>query len=116
MSHDGQSILDEYKSLTRKRAVAWDAYIRFNLVTNDDVRKFKAVDQVPRERRIAIVDADVQGYANLVLGVLRRSANENRADLVQYILMWTGDLLDGQFPPLLSPSHPPPAYTKADRV
>jgi hypothetical protein len=90
MSLDGQNILDEYKSLIRERAVAWDAYIRHNLVTDEDVRAIKAVDKVPKERRREIhVEADGAGYAKLVLGdegVLRKSANSNRVDLVQYIL------------------------------
>jgi hypothetical protein len=98
MSLDGQNILDEYKSLIRERAVAWDAYIRYNLVTDADVRAIKAVDKVPKERRREIVEGTGAEYAQLVLGdegVLRKSANSNRVDLVQYILMWTGDLLEG---------------------
>ncbi|KAA8893278.1 armadillo-type protein [Sphaerosporella brunnea] len=97
MSLDGQNILDEYKSLIRGRAVAWDAYIRYSLVTESDVKKIKAVDKVSKERRVSIVENDAGGYAQLVLGddgVLRKSANGNRVDLVQYILMWTGDLLE----------------------
>jgi len=98
MSLDGQNVLNEYKSLIRGRAVAWDAYIRFQLVTDNDVKKIKAIDKVPKEKRVGIVENDAQGYAQLVLGdqgVLRKSANEDKVDLVRYILMWTGDLLDG---------------------
>ncbi|KAF8543470.1 armadillo-type protein [Trichophaea hybrida] len=97
MSLDGQNVLNEYKSLIRSRAVAWDAYIRYQLVADTDVKKIKAIDKVPKEKRVGIVENDAQGYAQLVLsdqGVLRKSASGNKVDLVQYMLMWTGDLLD----------------------
>jgi V-type H+-transporting ATPase subunit H len=98
MSLESQSPLDEYKRLIRDRPVAWDAYIRYNLVTDSDVKKIKAIDKVPKDKRVGIVEKDGEGYARLVLGedgVLKKSANGNRVDIVQYILMWTGDLLDG---------------------
>jgi len=102
MSLESQSPLDEYKGLIRDRPVAWDAYIRYNLVTDSDVKKIKAIDKVPKDRRVGIVEKDGEGYARLVLGedgVLRKSANGNRVDIVKYILMWTGDLLGGTGPP-----------------
>jgi V-type H+-transporting ATPase subunit H len=97
-SLDSQSTLAEYKNLIRDRPVAWDAYIRYNLVTEADVKKIKAIDKVSKEKRVDIVEKDGEGYAELVLGpdgVLKKSANGDRVDIVQYMLMWTGDLLDG---------------------
>ena len=114
MSLDGQNVLDEYKTQIRARAIAWDAYIRYQLVTDTDVKKIKAIDKAPKtagpaaapagggegvaRKRAEIIEGDAQGYAQLVLGdhgVLQKSANGNKGDLVQYILMWTGDLLEG---------------------
>lgn len=99
MSLDGQSILDEYKSLVRKRAVAWDAYIRYNVVTDADVKAIKAADKVSAARRTQILQEEPETYAQLILGdtgVVRKSANVDRIDLVQWMLMWTGDLLEGE--------------------
>jgi len=100
MSLDGQSILSEYKSLVRGRAVAWDAYVRYNVVTESDVRAIKAADKVPAARRAQLLHDDPETYARLILGdtgVVRKSANVDRIDLVQWMLMWTGDLLEGEF-------------------
>ena len=122
MSLDGQNVLDEYKTQIRTRAIAWDACIRFQLVTDADVKKIRAIDKAPKaagaaaaaaaaaggggaegvaRKRAEIIESDAQGYAQLVLGdhgVLRKCANGNKGnkgDLVKYILMWTGDLLEG---------------------
>lgn len=110
MSLDGQNVLDEYKSQIRARVIAWDAFIRYQVVTDADVKKIRAIDKAPKaagaaagaegaaRRRAEIIESDAQGYAQLVLGdhgVLRKSANGNKGDLVLYILMWTGDLLEG---------------------
>jgi hypothetical protein len=97
MSFDGQNVLDEYKSLIRNRAISWESYIRFQLVTAEDVDKIRAID-TDKARRVQIVERDAKGYAQLVLGdngILRKSSSENKLDVVQYILTWTGDLLDG---------------------
>ena len=100
MSLDGQNILDEYISLIRKRAMAWDAYIRYNVVTDADVKAIKAIDTVPAARRAQILQEEPEKYAQLILGdngVVRKSANVDKIDLVQWVLMWTGDLLEGEF-------------------
>ena len=98
MSLDSQSILEEYKSLIRGRAVAWEHQVRLQLVTDDDVKKIKAIEKVPKEKRVGIVEKDASGYAELALGnhgVLRKSRDKKSTDFEQYILMWIGDLLDG---------------------
>ncbi|KAI5798935.1 armadillo-type protein [Geopyxis carbonaria] len=96
MSLTTSNVLAELHTNIRTRPVPWEAYVRSNIVTDADVKKIKAIDKVPRDKRADIVNKDGQGYARLVLGsdgVLQNSVTKSRGDIIQYMLMWTGDLL-----------------------
>lgn len=70
------------------------------------MNKIRAVDKVRKEQRKEIVDADLSGYRTLFVGgngkqsVLESAAK--RGDVVQYILVLLGDLLDGKLSPMSS--------------
>lgn len=59
------------------------------------------MDKVRKEQRKQIVEGDLDGYRTLFVGaegtpsVLESAAK--RADVVQYILVLLGDLIDGGF-------------------
>lgn len=99
MSLDKPTFLAELFANIRTRPIAWDAAARAHLVSDADVKRIKAVDKVPKERRVAIVEKDAEAYAKLVLwedGVLQKSVAGKRMDIVQYMLVLTGDLLQGE--------------------
>lgn len=82
----------------RGRSIAWDAHVRAGLITDSDVRKIKAIDKASKEKQVSVVEKDVDGYAALVLspgGVLRKATDGKRVDVVAYMLVLLGDLLEG---------------------
>ena len=61
--------------------------------------KIRAVDKVKREQRKQVVEGDLDGYRILFIGEpgtpgVLESARQ-RSDVVQYILVLLGDLLEG---------------------
>ena len=98
MSLDTSHYLSEFYSNIRARPIPWDAYVRSGLLTDAAVRKIKAIDKLHASQRAAIVTADAADYAALILGddgVLNKASQRNRVDVVQYMLLWTADLLNG---------------------
>jgi V-type H+-transporting ATPase subunit H len=67
------------------------------------------VDKVRKEQRKQVVESDIAGYRALFVGgeneksVLESAAK--RADVVQYILVLLGDLLDGVYRLLTTQVH-----------
>lgn len=59
--------------------------------------KIKAVDKVRKEQRKTVVEGDVDGYSALFAAVLESAAK--RADVVQYMLVLLGDLLESVYSP-----------------
>lgn len=79
--------------------------MRAGLISDSDVRKFKAIDKVSKEKQVGAVEKDVDGYASLVLGpqgALKKATDGERMDVVAYMLVLLGDLLEGVFFNLLS--------------
>jgi len=98
MSLDTPKYLSELFSNIRGRSIAWDAHVRAGLITDSDVKKIKAIDKVSKEKQVSVVEKDVDGYAALILGpegALRRATDGKRMDVVAYMLVLLGDLLEG---------------------
>jgi V-type H+-transporting ATPase subunit H len=99
MSLDPPTYLNSLQNNIRSRPIAWDGAARAGQVTEGDLKKIKSVDKVRKEQRKQTVEADLEGFAKLILGgdgvksVLE--AGPKREDVVQYILVLTGDLVDG---------------------
>ncbi|KAF3908835.1 hypothetical protein AA313_de0205952 [Arthrobotrys entomopaga] len=76
----------------RARPILWDQYQRTNVINESELKLIKAVDKVPKEKRVPAVEGDLIGYAKLIVGdpngsekgLLERSAK--RVELVQYLL------------------------------
>ncbi|KAJ6259562.1 hypothetical protein Dda_5199 [Drechslerella dactyloides] len=74
----------------RARPILWDQYQRTNVINEQELRLIKAVDKVPKDKRVAAVEGDSQAYASLLVGgpktkgLLERSAK--RVEFVQYLL------------------------------
>lgn len=100
MSLDTPRYLAELFSNIRGRSIAWDAHVRAGLISESDVKKIKAIDKVSKEKQAGVVEKDVDGYASLVLGpqgALRKATDGKRVDVVAYMLVLLGDLLEGAF-------------------
>ncbi|MCJ1478956.1 H(+)-transporting V1 sector ATPase subunit H [Lambiella insularis] len=98
MSLDPPTYLNSLQNNIRARPIPWEGAVRAGTITDQDLRKIKAVDKVRKEQRRQTVEADVGTYRALLLGgesgksVLESAAK--RADVVQYVLVLTGDLLN----------------------
>jgi V-type H+-transporting ATPase subunit H len=99
MSLDPPTYLSSLQNNIRQRPIPWDGAVRAGTITDDQLSKIRAVDKVRKEQRKTVVEADLDGYRALFVGadgkpsVLESAAK--RADVVQYILVLLGDLLDG---------------------
>lgn len=101
MSLDSPTYLSSSKNNIRARPIPWDGAVRAGTITDNDLKKIKAVDKVRKEQRKQTVEANVEAYRSLILGgdegksILESAAK--RTDVIQYMLVLTGDLLNGMF-------------------
>lgn len=74
--------------------------MRAKTITDDDLKKIKAIDKVRKEQRKQTIEGDVQTYTNLLLGsgdskgIFETAVK--RTDIINYMLVLTGDLVDGE--------------------
>ena len=102
MSLDPPTYLNSLQNNIRARPIPWEGAVRAGTITDQDLKKIKAVDKVRKEQRRQTVEADFEAYTSLLLGAegeksVLESASK-RADVIQYILVLTGDLLNGRVP------------------
>lgn len=101
MSLDPPPYLSSIQNNIRARPIPWDGAVRAGTITDDQLNKIRAVDKVRKEVRKQTIEEDLDGYRTLFVGgqgkpsVLESAAK--RADVVQYILVLLGDLLDGAY-------------------
>jgi hypothetical protein len=101
MSLDPPPYLSSIQNNIRARPIPWDGAVRAGTITDDQLSKIRAVDKVRKEVRKQTIEGDLDGYRTLFVGregkpsVLQSAAR--RADVVQYILVLLGDLLDGVY-------------------
>ncbi|KAK6542071.1 H(+)-transporting V1 sector ATPase subunit H [Orbilia ellipsospora] len=84
----------------RARPILWDQYQRTNVINESELKLIKAVDKVPKEKRVPLVEGDLVGYAKLIVGdpngsekgLLERSAK--RVEFVQYLLALAVELCE----------------------
>lgn len=73
--------------------------MRAGNITDDQLRKIKAVDKVRKEQRHQTIEGDLSGYTTLLAGgaggkSILESASK-RSDIIQYILVLAADLVNG---------------------
>lgn len=99
MSLDPPTYLNSTQNNIRARPIPWDGAVRAGTITDSDLKKIKAVDKVRKDQRKQTVEADLGAYQSLILGGEKsRSVFESaakRTDVIQYMLVLTGDLLNG---------------------
>ncbi|KAI9722269.1 MAG: hypothetical protein M1812_001741 [Candelaria pacifica] len=113
MSLDPPTYLFSLQNNIRQRPIPWPGAVRAGHITEGDLKKIQSVDKVRKEQRRQTVEGDLEGFRTLLLGghgsqSVLESAGK-RADIVQYILVLTGDLIE-DIPALSSAllEHPEP--------
>lgn len=101
MSLDPPTYLNSLQNNIRARPIPWEGAVRAGTITENDLKRIKAVDKVRKDQRRQTVEADKYAYQSLLLGgdrgksVLESAAK--RADVIQYILVLASDLVNGIF-------------------
>ncbi|KAM0196707.1 hypothetical protein ACHAPI_005587 [Fusarium lateritium] len=105
MTLDPPTYLASIQSNIRQRPIPWDGAVRAGTLTEEQYTKIRAVDKAKKpEQRKEIVSGDIDGYRVLFVGdegktsVLETSGKH--ANVIQYILVLLGDLLEGKSFPL----------------
>lgn len=99
MALDTPTYLNSLQNNIRARPIPWEGAVRAGTITENDLKTIKAVDKVRKEQRRQTVEENLDDYQSLILGgnkgrsVLESAAK--RSDVVQYMLVLTGDLLNG---------------------
>lgn len=82
--------LDELTANIRARPIPWEGYQRASLISEDEVRRIKAIDKQPATKKQEIVTKDCDEYAQLVMNLLGKI---KRVDILQYTLVLAGDFI-----------------------
>ncbi|KAK3056206.1 H(+)-transporting V1 sector ATPase subunit H [Extremus antarcticus] len=98
MSLDPPGYILSLQNNIRARPISWEGAVRAKTITDADLKKIKAIDKVRKEQRKSTIESDVQTYTALLLGdgetksIFETAAK--RTDIVNYMLVLTGDLID----------------------
>lgn len=73
--------------------------MRAKTITDADLQKIKSIDKVRKDRRKQTIEEDVDSFVALLLGGSGSQsifeAAAKRQDIIQYMLVLTGDLIEG---------------------
>lgn len=101
MSLDPPAYIVSLQNNIRARPISWEGAVRAKTITDADLKKIKAIDKVRKEQRKQTIEGDVETYTTLLLGDTQtKSIFESaakRTDIIQYMLVLTGDLIDGVY-------------------
>ena len=99
MSLDPPAYISSLQNNIRARPISWEGAVRAKTITEEDLKKIKAIDKVRKEQRKQTIEGDVKTYTQLLLGgdnvksIFESTAK--RTDILQYMLVLAGDLVDG---------------------
>ena len=68
MSLDPPTYLNSLQNNIRARPIPWEGAVRAGTISDNDLKKIKAVDKVRKEQRKQTVDADTDAYRALLIG------------------------------------------------
>ena len=99
MSLDPPAYVLSLKNNIRARPISWEGAVRAKTIAEGDLKKIKSVDKVRKEQRRQTIESDQSTYVSLILGGDESQgifeAAAKRADIIQYMLVLTVDLIDG---------------------
>jgi V-type H+-transporting ATPase subunit H len=84
----------------RARPISWEGAVRAKTITEADLKKIKSIDKVRKEQRKQTIEGDISSFVTLFLGsndaqgIFQAAAK--REDIIQYLLVLIGDLMDGK--------------------
>lgn len=100
MSFDPPQHIVSLQNNIRSRPISWEGAVRAKTITEADLKKVKSIDKVRKEQRKSTIESSPQDYVELFLGndnggqsIFQAAAK--RADIVHYMLVLLGDILDG---------------------
>lgn len=99
MSLDSPTYLNSLQNNIRARPIPWEGAVRAGNITEEQLRRVKAVDKVRKEQRQKTIEKDLGAYSTLLTGgssgkgILESAAR--RTDIIQYVLVLAGDLING---------------------
>jgi V-type H+-transporting ATPase subunit H len=116
MLADPPTYLASLQSNIRQRPIPWDGAVRAGTLTEEQLSKIRAVDKAKKpEQRKEIVTGDLDGYRLLFVGGSGQSsvleAAGKHPNVIQYILVLLGDLLEGKFDATSSICSPRKTFT-----
>ncbi|KAL6706477.1 H(+)-transporting V1 sector ATPase subunit H [Coniothyrium glycines] len=97
-SLDPPTYLTSYQNSIRARPISWEGAVRAKTITDADLKKIKSIDKVRKEQRKQTIEADVDSFVTLLLGgndspsIFEAAAK--RQDIIQYMLVLLGDMID----------------------
>ena len=103
MSLDPPTYILSLQNNIRARPISWEGAVRAKTITDADLKKIKSIDKVRKEQRKQTIEGNVDGFTTLLLGGKDSpgifDAAPKRPDIAQYMLVLTGDLIDGRLVP-----------------
>lgn len=99
MSLDPPAYILSLQNNIRARPISWEGAVRAKTITDADLKKIKSIDKVRKEQRKQTIETDTDSFVTLLLGgdnaqsIFQAAAK--RPDIIQYMLVLTGDLIDG---------------------
>ncbi|KAJ9663732.1 H(+)-transporting V1 sector ATPase subunit H [Coniosporium apollinis] len=98
MSLDPPAYILSLQNNIRARPISWDGAVRAKTITDADLKKIKSIDKVRREQRRQTIESDPESFVMLLLGGDESKsifeAAAKRPDIIQYMLVLSGDLID----------------------
>ena len=100
MSFDPPQHIVSLQNNIRSRPISWEGAVRAKTITEADLKKVKSIDKVRKEQRKSTIEGSPEDYVDLFLGsdngpsIFQAAAK--RADIVHYMLVLLGDILDGE--------------------
>lgn len=99
MALDPPTYLSSLQNNIRARPIPWEGAVRAGNITEEQLRRVKAVDKVRKEQKQKTVEGDLIAYTALFAGGGGTSILESasrRPDILQYVLVLAGDLINGE--------------------
>jgi V-type H+-transporting ATPase subunit H len=99
MSLDPPAYILSLQNNIRARPISWEGAVRAKTITEADLQKIKAIDKVRKDQKKQVIEKDPESYVGLFLGngsdpsIFQAAAK--RTDIVQYMLVLAGDVIDG---------------------
>ncbi|KAK8156231.1 vacuolar ATP synthase subunit H [Phyllosticta citrichinensis] len=100
MSLDPPTYILSLQNNIRARPISWEGAVRAKTITDVDLKKIKSIDKVRKEQRKQTIEADTDSFVALLLcgddaqDIFQAAAKGKRQDIIQYMLVLTGDLID----------------------